>query len=87
MHANIRGQVQGVGFRYFACRQALALGVHGWVRNRPDGSVEIEAEGDPGSLDRLAELLRHGPTGARVADVELEWGESPSRFAGFDIVS
>jgi acylphosphatase len=66
----VRGRVQGVGFRWFVREQARQLGVRGWVRNRSDGSVEIEAEGDLASLEALRRSLESGPTGARVSSVD-----------------
>jgi acylphosphatase len=67
--ATVRGQVQGVGFRWFVVRHAGQLGLVGWVSNAPDGSVVLEAEGEGGAVDRLIELLREGPPGAVVRDV------------------
>jgi membrane protein YqaA with SNARE-associated domain/acylphosphatase len=60
------GRVQGVGFRAFIRREAQGLGLAGWTRNAPDGSVEVEAAGDPDSLASFEERLRQGPPGARV---------------------
>lgn len=60
------GRVQGVGFRYFVQDRALELGLRGWVRNLPDGSVEAAAAGPPEALDRLEARLRQGPARARV---------------------
>lgn len=71
----IRGVVQGVGFRWWTAREALRLGVRGFVRNLPDGSVEVVAEGGPEPLQRLEEILARGPRGARVVSVER--GEAP----------
>ena len=65
-HAVVRGQVQGVGFRYFARQRAEAHGVSGFVRNLPDGSVELHAEGAPGALDAFESDLRRGPSFGRV---------------------
>jgi len=62
----VEGRVQGVGFRYFVRAQALELGLRGWVRNRPDGSVEAAAAGPGGALDRLEAFLLQGPPRARV---------------------
>jgi acylphosphatase len=70
LRAVVRGRVQGVGFRWFVREHARGLGVKGWVRNHADGSVEVAAEGDAASLDRLRECLARGPTGARVAAVD-----------------
>lgn len=69
VHAIVRGRVQGVGFRYAACAEARRLGLRGWVRNLPDGSVETCAEGPPASVAAYCEWLASGPTLARVAGV------------------
>lgn len=68
----ISGRVQGVGFRDFTCRQARQLGVRGYVRNLPDGRVEVYAEGPKERLDGLVEALRRGPAGARVTSVDIQ---------------
>jgi acylphosphatase len=67
----VRGRVQGVGFRFFAERAARELGIRGWVRNRPDGSVETLAEGDDDAVRRYLERLHKGPPGSRVDAVEV----------------
>lgn len=66
----LEGRVQGVGFRAFIRREARALGLAGWARNAADGSVEVEAAGDPRSLAAFEEKLRQGPSGARVERLE-----------------
>jgi acylphosphatase len=86
LHVVVRGHVQGVGFRYFVLNRARALGLSGQVRNRPDGAVEAEAEGDRKSLDEWLQRLREGPTGARVESVRETWGDESSGFEGFKIV-
>jgi acylphosphatase len=70
-HATVRGEVQGVGFRYNAHAVAVKLGVSGFVRNLPDGSVEAEIEGDDTAVGRMVEWLRSGPTWATVSSVEV----------------
>jgi acylphosphatase len=72
-HAVVTGRVQGVGFRYTTVDQARRLGVCGWVRNRPDGSVEVEVEGERAGVEALVRFLHRGPPGARVEDVVLRW--------------
>lgn len=65
----IRGQVQGVGYREACCRSARDLGLSGWVRNLPDGTVEVEAEGRPQDLTVLMMWCERGPQPARVIGV------------------
>ena len=67
----ISGRVQGVGFRFFTEAAAMREGIDGWVRNLPDGRVEVAAEGDADAMDRFERSVRHGPTGARVDDVDV----------------
>jgi acylphosphatase len=85
VHVVIRGRVQGVGFRYFAAREARRLEVSGVVRNLVDGAVEVEAEGERASLERLVEALRAGPRAARVVSVDVGWNEGAARHRGFEI--
>lgn len=66
----IRGRVQGVGFRWWTARTARELGLVGTVRNRPDGTVELQAAGPPAALHRLEERLRDGPPAARVDAID-----------------
>ena len=82
--AVVRGRVQGVGFRYFAERSARALGVKGWVRNRPDGTVETLAEGDDAAVTEYLARLVRGPAGARVDGVDVEPRE-PGNFSDFEV--
>ena len=70
--AVVEGRVQGVGFRFFAERAARELGVHGWVRNLPDGRVESLAEGDEEIVSRYLDRLRAGPSMSRVTGVRVE---------------
>jgi len=65
--------VQGVGFRFFAERHARQLGIEGYVRNRYDGAVEVEAEGAAPALEQFLNELRQGPRLARVQDVKVTW--------------
>ena len=81
----IEGSVQGVFFRASAQDQARRLGLKGWVRNCPDGSVEIVAEGDRKNIDELIAWCRHGPAGAQVQDVQVQWQEPKGEFSAFRI--
>jgi acylphosphatase len=81
----ITGRVQGVGFRFFAEAAALREGVHGWVRNRPDGSVDAWVEGDLEAVDRVEAALRRGPAGSRIDRVSVEETAPTGRATGFSI--
>ncbi len=81
----IRGRVQGVGFRRFVRKWAEDLKLCGWVRNRPDGSVEVEAEGEPHAIADFVMALRQGPAGSRVEQMSERHDEGPSRYQGFTI--
>jgi acylphosphatase len=83
-HVFVYGFVQGVGFRFAVERAARSRGVSGWVRNRPDGSVEAVFEGELEDVDGLVELCRRGPRGAEVERVEVE-DESAEGLAGFRV--
>ncbi len=63
MQAFVRGRVQGVAFRHHTMKKARELGIRGWVRNLPDGRVEVRAEGDVGELDEFVGWLATGPRG------------------------
>ncbi|MDA1183104.1 MAG: acylphosphatase [Acidobacteria bacterium] len=73
----VSGHVQGVGFRYFTQDTAMREGVTGWVRNMPDGRVDVYVEGEGAAIDRVERAIRTGPRGARVLDVSVE-AEAPS---------
>lgn len=79
------GVVQGVFFRRFVFREAMALGLHGRVRNLFDGRVEVEAEGDRQKLEQLVKRLHKGPSGAQVADVVAEWGDCRHEYDDFQV--
>lgn len=80
----VEGHVQGVLFRETTKRRALAGGVAGWVRNRPDGAVEAVFEGERDAVERLLAYVREGPRGARVDRVDVQ-AEEPEGLAGFDV--
>lgn len=79
--------VQGVGFRWFAQREAFRLGLAGWVANRPEGSVVAVAEGPPAALDAFVAVLREGPPGAWVREVEVRQEPARGEPADFHIRS
>jgi len=81
----ITGRVQGVGFRWFVLRRAKSLELTGWVRNLPDGSVEVWAEGGRDALDSLEILLKDGPPGSHVSELQSRSTVASGRFTDFDI--
>jgi acylphosphatase len=80
----VRGAVQGVFFRVEARDRAHSLGVAGWVRNRPDGTVEAVFEGDPERVESMIDWCRRGPHGADVDEVEVS-AEDPQGEEGFAV--
>jgi acylphosphatase len=85
LHAQVFGRVQGVNFRYYTAREAITLGLVGWVANRFDGSVELVAEGEKATLQRLLVFLHRGSPSARVDRVQAEWSESTGEFDRFRV--
>jgi acylphosphatase len=81
----VHGLVQGVSFRYHVRRNALELGVTGWVRNLPNGSVEALFEGDEAAVNALVEWCRSGPPAARVDRLDVCEGTHSSEFDSFFI--
>jgi acylphosphatase len=79
VHLRIFGQVQGVNFRYFARQRAQLLGLSGWIRNRPDGSVEAVVQGSEDAVREFVAWAHHGPSLARVERVEVT-PEPPSEM-------
>jgi acylphosphatase len=69
IHLEIRGRVQGVGFRWYVMEIARELGLSGWVRNTPDGIVELAAAGESAALAKLEAAVAAGPAGARVEEI------------------
>ncbi len=82
----IEGRVQGVWFRDSTRREAMGLGVSGWVKNRLDGGVEVLAEGPEEDVRRLVAWCHHGPSHARVTEVHETSEEWQGEFDSFDIV-
>ena len=85
VNAIIHGRVQGVYYRAFARRRAATLGLTGYARNLPDGTVEVHAEGEKEQLQRLIGYLGNGPPAARVDKVETDWSEHTGNYTGFNI--
>jgi acylphosphatase len=85
LHLIINGRVQGVGFRFSAYDEAKDLALAGWVRNLPNGHVEIVAEGSRENLQMLAAWAHLGPPSAHVTDVREEWSDFTGEFKDFQI--
>lgn len=80
----MHGRVHGVGYRVFAARAAQTRGVAGWVRNRPDGTVEAVLEGENDAVESMIRLCREGPRAAAVTGVDM-FEERPEGLHGFDV--
>jgi len=83
-HAIVEGRVQMVFFRYSTCREAARLGVTGWVMNRPEGSVELVAEGPKKAVDALIKWCHAGPPNAEVTNVKVTEEPYTGEFKSFD---
>jgi len=77
------GRVQGVAYRFFAEKSARALGITGWIRNLPDGRVEVLAEGRGEDIERFLDRLREGPRLARVDSLDVRREASTGEFHDF----
>ena len=85
LHLFIAGRVQGVGFRYYACRKAADRDVTGWVRNMDDGRVEVEVQGDRSVVEEFIDRLREGTTTGCVARLDRQEIPPSPGETGFDI--
>ncbi|CAN5242193.1 acylphosphatase [soil metagenome] len=83
VRASVSGRVQGVFFRQSVQEEAERLGLSGWVRNTPDGRVELEAQGPAGSVDQLVDFCTQGPSAADVDDVDTQDAELQHGESGF----
>ncbi|MGB2867370.1 MAG: acylphosphatase [Bacteroidota bacterium] len=84
-HIEVKGMVQGVGYRYFVLMKAKALGLNGFVRNMYNGDVEIEVEGPRSLVEELVKDVKIGPRAAHVSDLKIEWKEFEGSFKNFDV--
>lgn len=85
VHVFYRGHVQGVGFRYTTRETAFALGLNCWVRNLPDGSVEVVCEGNEKELKDFLETMDNGFLSRYINDKEITWESTGQRLNGFEI--
>lgn len=83
VHVFVSGRVQGVFFRQKTKQQAESFGVTGWVRNLPDGRVEAVFEGEEEAVKALVEYCHHGPSYARVTNVDVVWEPYRGEFSDF----
>lgn len=84
-YIRVYGIVQGVGYRFFTERHARRLGLKGYVRNMPDGSVEVVVEGSKDKIETLIKYLKRGPYLARVEKVVVEYRKPTGKFSDFTI--
>ena len=85
LHVVFAGTVQGVGFRYFVKKKADQMGVKGFVRNLPDGTVEVMAEGEKEVLEKFLEEIENGPPLAEVTHMAYEFSNKEGGFTSFEI--
>ena len=85
VRVRVQGRVQGVGFRYATRHEAERIGLAGWVRNCPDGTVEAEFSGDRATLESMVTWCEHGPALARVERVDAQWLDDAPDYASFTI--
>jgi acylphosphatase len=85
LKAIVHGFVQGVGFRFWVREQARWLNLKGYVRNRPDRTVEVVVEGPEQDVTSLLALLHQGPPTALVRKVDAQWQASSGMFRGFEV--
>lgn len=86
VHIFVKGIVQGVFFRHFTQQQARQLDIKGWVRNLPDGRVEIVCEGSTDSIEKMIAWCKKGPQGAYVEGIDVQYEEYKNEFTDFKII-
>ena len=84
-HIKVTGMVQGVGYRYFALRQADMFGLNGYVKNKMDGSVEVEVEGEKDIIEQYKSILTEGPAYSNVEQVEIVYGPYTGKYSKFSV--
>ncbi|NPA58557.1 MAG: acylphosphatase [Aquificae bacterium] len=86
LHINFAGTVQGVGFRYFVKKKADQFGVKGYVRNLPDGTVEVVAEADEKTLREFFKAIEKGPPLAEITDIRYQFEDKDGKYESFEIL-
>jgi acylphosphatase len=84
-YIQVSGRVQGVGYRYFALRNGELLGLSGYVKNCPDGSVELEVEGERGVIDQYIKILREGPKFSQVRALDFTFKDYEAKYNHFSV--
>ena len=85
LHVYFSGHVQGVGFRYSVKQLSLEFDVTGWVKNLPDGRVELVAEGEPNELETFQAAIPNAGLRRFIRDTQSHWSEGTGEFRGFEI--
>lgn len=85
VHIIVHGSVQGVFFRSNARDIASSLGLKGYARNMPDGTVEVVAEGNENKIKELVEFCKKGPESAEVSKIDIEFEKASNEFEGFEV--
>lgn len=85
VHLNIQGVVQGVGFRHHTRMKASELGLTGYVKNLPDGTVEVIVEGETQEINQFLDWAHHGPSAAQVKQVDIHYEDANGEFSSFTI--
>lgn len=85
LHVYIEGKVQGVGFRHFVKINARQIGVNGWVKNLPDGRVEVVFEGSEAQINEMIECCKQGPRSGRVSNIHVHLEETDHSFEDFQV--
>jgi len=86
LHCIVSGRVQGVGYRWFVESTAKTLGLTGWVKNLPNGNVEIVAGGDKQALEAFLAAIKSGHAGAVINDITAQWQDRPEKeYKSFEI--
>lgn len=84
-HIKVHGRVQGVGFRFHTQQHAVRHNIKGWVKNKPDGTVEIDAEGEDHDMDRFIRELKKGSMNAKVTNVQFDEYPETGTYHSFQI--
>jgi acylphosphatase len=85
LNATVYGRVQGVGFRFYVRNQAESLNLTGWVRIKPDGTVELQAFGLISDLEQLLHYIKAGSIGSHVEKVDFQWFQTEKMLKTFEI--